>query len=85
MSWTDVLGLIAGICTTVAVIPQIIKAWKSKKVKDISPRMFSILILGVFLWFIYGFIQNDMPIIITNGVSLVLNGLMLFLMIRYRE
>ncbi|WP_237690552.1 PQ-loop repeat-containing protein [Salegentibacter lacus] len=32
------------------VIPQIKKAWKTKKIEDVSPEMFSILILGVFLW-----------------------------------
>ncbi len=85
MSWTDVLGLVAGICTTVAVIPQIFKAWKTKKVKDISPGMFIVLIIGVFLWVIYGITQHDLPIIATNGASLALNSFMFYLMIRYRQ
>ncbi len=85
LSWEDILGLVAGICTTVAVIPQIKKAWKTKKVKDISPGMFAILMLGVGLWVVYGFTQNDLPIIATNGISLGLNSLMLYLMIRYRH
>ncbi|PKD17552.1 hypothetical protein APR41_04910 [Salegentibacter salinarum] len=85
LEWTDILGLAAGICTTVAVIPQIKKAWKTKKVEDVSPGMFSILILGVFLWVIYGITQKDLPIIATNGVSLGLNSVMLYLMIRYRK
>lgn len=85
LEWTDILGLTAGICTTVAVIPQIKRAWKTKKVEDVSPGMFSILILGVFLWVIYGITQNDLPIIATNGVSLGLNSVMLYLMIRYRK
>ena len=85
LDWTDILGLVAGICATVAVIPQIKKAWKTKKVEDVSPGMFSILILGVFLWVIYGITQKDLPIIATNGVSLGLNGFMLYLMLRYRK
>ncbi|MBZ9731479.1 SemiSWEET transporter [Salegentibacter sp. JZCK2] len=85
MDWTVILGLAAGICTTVAVIPQIKKAWKTKKVEDVSPGMFSILILGVFLWIIYGIIQNDLPIIAANGISLGLNSVMLYLMLRYRK
>lgn len=85
LSWTDILGLVAGICTTVAVIPQIKKAWKTKKVEDVSPGMFTILIIGVFLWVVYGITQNDLPIIATNGVSLGLNGVMLYLMLRYRK
>ncbi|WP_237690467.1 SemiSWEET transporter [Salegentibacter tibetensis] len=85
LDWTVILGLAAGICTTVAVIPQIKKAWKTKKVEDVSPGMFSILILGVFLWIIYGIIQNDLPIIAANGISLGLNSVMLYLMLRYRK
>ncbi|MCF4100820.1 SemiSWEET transporter [Gillisia sp. M10.2A] len=85
MEWTDILGLVAGICTTVAVVPQIKKAWQTKKVEDVSPVMFSILIIGVFLWTVYGITKKDMPIIVTNGVSLALNGVMLYLMLRYRQ
>src|SRR5690606_25772409 len=85
LGWTDVLGLVAGICTMVAVIPQIKKAWDTKKVEDVSPGMFIVLVIGVFLWVIYGITQNDLPIIATNGVSLALNGFMLYLKLRYKE
>lgn len=34
MNWVDILGLVAGICVSVAVIPQIKKAWHTKTVKD---------------------------------------------------
>ena len=85
INWEVVLGLVAGICTTVAVIPQIKKAWKTKKVKDVSPGMFAILMLGVALWVVYGITQNDLPIIATNGVSLGLNSIMLYLMVKYRK
>lgn len=77
------MGLAAGVCTTVAVIPQIKKAWKTKKVEDISPVMFGILMTGVALWVAYGIIKNDIPVIATNAVSLMLNGIMLYLMIRF--
>lgn len=83
MEWTVVLGIVAGLCTTVAVIPQIKKAWKTKKVDDVSPGMFAVLLLGVFLWIIYGITQKDIPIIATNGVSLALNSFMLYLMVKY--
>ncbi|MDX1544863.1 MAG: SemiSWEET transporter [Christiangramia sp.] len=85
LSNEEILGLVAGVCTTIAVIPQIKKAWKTKKVKDVSPGMFGILMLGVGLWVVYGIMQNDLPIIATNGVSLGLNSVMMYLMIRYRE
>lgn len=85
LNWEEILGLVAGVCTTVAVIPQIRKAWKTKKVKDVSPGMFAILMIGVGLWVVYGITQNDLPIIAANGVSLGLNSVMMYLMIRYRK
>lgn len=81
----DVLGFVAGIFTTIAVLPQIIKSWKSKEVKNVSPIMFGVLMLGVGLWVIYGILKNDLPIIITNGVSFALNSVMLILMLRFRK
>lgn len=78
-----ILGLLAGICTTAAVIPQLLKAWKTKKVNDVSPGMFFVLITGLALWVIYGIIQNDLPIMITNGVAFALNSLMLYLLFKY--
>lgn len=85
IEWTDALGLVAGICTTVAVIPQIRKAWKTKQVEDVSPGMFIVLIIGLALWVVYGITQKDLPIIATNGAALALNGLMLYLMVHYKH
>lgn len=79
MSFTDVIGILAGIFTTVAVIPQILKAIKTGKAEDISPTFFSILLIGVGLWTYYGIVKSDWPIIITNAVSFCLNGTMLII------
>lgn len=85
MTWVDILGLVAGLCVSIAVIPQIRKAIKTKKVKDISPIMFGILMFGVVLWVVYGIIKNDLAIIATNAFSLFLNCIMLYLLIKYGE
>ena len=77
MESTDIIGSLAGLFTTIAVIPQIIKAMRTREVDDISPVFFSTLVLGLGLWTFYGILKNDMPIIITNGISVLLNGSML--------
>lgn len=79
------IGFIAGILTTVAVLPQLIKSWKTKKVMDISPFMFVLLLGGVGLWVVYGIIKNDYPIILTNGISFLLNLSMLLIMLLYKS
>lgn len=75
----SVIGGLAGVLTTVAIIPQIVKAVRTKQVDDISPIFLSILIIGLGLWVFYGLLVSDIPIILTNGVSFILNGIMLFL------
>lgn len=85
MNWEGVLGLIAGVCTTLAVIPQIRKARKRKHVNDVSPGMFTILMIGLGLWVVYGVIKKDIPITVTNAVAFGLNSFMFYLMKKYRK
>jgi len=71
MSWT-IVGSSAAILTTFAFIPQIIKAARTKSVKDISLVTLFQLSLGVILWITYGIHLRDCVIIIANSVTLVL-------------
>ncbi|MGJ8593878.1 MAG: SemiSWEET family sugar transporter [Aquaticitalea sp.] len=80
-----VIGIVAGIFTTIAVLPQIIKALKTRKVGDVSPFMFIILCCGVGMWTVYGIMKKDWPIILTNGISFILNGIMLVIVITQKK
>lgn len=81
MELEEIIGIVAGVLTTVAVLPQIIKAVRTKAVKDVSPYMFIILCCGVGLWTVYGIFKMDWPIIVTNGVSFILNAIMLYIVV----
>ncbi|WP_291963202.1 SemiSWEET family sugar transporter [Maribacter sp.] len=81
----EIIGIFAGIFTTVAAVPQIYRAWRTKKVDDVSPKMFFTLTLGVLLWTVYGVMKKDVPIIVTNGISTLLNITMFILIFKYRE
>ena len=58
------IGYIAAFLTTAAFVPQVYRVMKTKSTKDLSIVTFSMLFVGVILWAIYGFILNDLPIII---------------------
>ncbi|WP_243835445.1 SemiSWEET family sugar transporter [Maribacter spongiicola] len=81
----ELIGILAGIFTTIAAVPQIYRAWKTKKIEDVSPKMFLILTIGVLLWTVYGIMKKDVPIILTNGISTLLNSTMLFLILKFRK
>ena len=85
MNYIDIIGLFAGTCVTISVIPQILKVWKTKKVKAISLKTFGILTFGIAVWIFYGILKNDLPIIITNSVSLCLNLVMVYFIIYYEK
>jgi len=79
MLWQELLGYVAGALTTFAVVPQIRKAWKTRAVDDISIFTVVILICGLSLWTAYGFVHQTWPIVVTNGIAVLLNGFLLFL------
>ncbi len=76
------LGFLAGILTTVAFIPQVIKTWRSQSTHDISLAMFAIFTAGVLAWLVYGVLISDLPVILANSVTLVLAGTILFFKLR---
>jgi MtN3 and saliva related transmembrane protein len=77
------LGLIAGTLTTIAFIPQIVKAWQSKSTGDLSWGMVTTFSMGVLLWLIYGIWIDSLPVILANAVTLLLQCGIIALKIRY--
>ncbi|OPY26156.1 MAG: MtN3/saliva family protein [Methanomassiliicoccales archaeon PtaU1.Bin030] len=67
------LGLVAGLLTTVGFVPQIVKSLRERKMDEVSLLMPMILSVGMFLWLIYGLLTDDLPIIIWNAIALTLN------------
>ncbi len=84
MDTVTLLGYIAGGLTTLSLLPQVIKTWRSKSVGDISMGMFIVFCLGISLWVVYGFAIGSMPVIAANIVSLFLGMTMLWLRIKHR-
>ena len=84
MDTTSIIGYIAGILTTLAFVPQVIRTWKTKSARDISLVMCIALFLGICLWMIYGIILKSMPVIAANAAVFILVLILLSLKIRYR-
>jgi MtN3 and saliva related transmembrane protein len=84
MDMTTFIGLLAGLLTTVSLVPQVLKIWKSKSAKDISLKMFAAFSVGVALWLVYGVLQKEMPMILWNSVSLVLASGILAMKLKFR-
>jgi MtN3 and saliva related transmembrane protein len=85
MEITSYIGIAAGICSAVSSIPQLGKIIKEKKAENISGFMLGILLVGLALWIWYGILKDDYPIIITNSFSILVNLLIIFFTIRYKD
>ena len=83
MTLASVVGFAAAFCTTFALVPQVVKAWKSRSTSDVSLGWIAVLAVGTFLWFVYGLMMRDAPLIAANGVSLVLSLTILALKLRH--
>lgn len=69
----DIIGTSAGILTSVAMVPQLVKVIKEKNVEDISGLMLGVLITGLSLWVWYGFMKEEWPIILSNSFAILVN------------
>lgn len=85
MSPTSLLGFVAGTLTTVSFVPQVIKAWRTKRCHDLSWGMLITFSTGVVLWLVYGVRLWDLPIIAANAVTLALLLIIGALKARYRS
>lgn len=84
MEATLALGLAAGFLTTAAFVPQVWKIWKSKKADDVSLPAFIAFAIGVAMWMLVGILKSEPPIVIWNGITLVLAIAIVVMKLRYR-
>lgn len=83
MDPVEYLGLVAGLLTTFALVPQIIRVYKLKSAHEISFLYNTTMLLGIIAWLIYGIISARFSIIIWNIIGIALNAWLLFTKIKY--
>lgn len=79
----SIIGFVAGTCTTLAFLPQVIRTWRTRSTEDISLGMFSLMVFGIALWLFYGIVIGDWPLIIADSVSLLFAAVILGMKVRY--
>ncbi|HVN92886.1 MAG TPA: SemiSWEET transporter [Terracidiphilus sp.] len=82
---TELIGLLAGFCTTLSLVPQLHRIWRSKSAHDLSLAMFLVFGVGVVLWLLYGVSIRSLAVVTTNSVSLVLVIVIYSLAVHYEH
>jgi MtN3 and saliva related transmembrane protein len=69
--WT-IVGIGAALLTMSGFVPQVVKMWRTRSVKDVSGLTLGQLSAGVALWIMYGIHLDDVIIITANAMSLAI-------------
>jgi MtN3 and saliva related transmembrane protein len=78
---TLIIGALAAITSTSSFAPQAWKIIKTRETKDISTGMYGLTVAGFALWFAYGVMLGQWPLIATNSICFVLAAFILVMKI----
>lgn len=73
----------AGFLTSIAILPQLVRTWRTKHARDISIWQPALLLVGMALWLLYGILLKDLPLIAANSFSLLCYFLMIAMKLYY--
>ena len=73
----ETIGLLAAFLTTASFLPQAILVLRTRNTEGISLTMYVMFTLGIACWLIYGIALSNLPMILANGVTIILVSLIL--------
>ncbi|MCX5700848.1 MAG: SemiSWEET transporter [Candidatus Omnitrophica bacterium] len=79
------IGALAATLTMFSFIPQIVKSYKTRSVKDVSPLTLFQLALGVLLWIIYGIYIKDLVIIVANIITFISLAILIYMYFSFKN
>ena len=72
------IGYAAATMTTVAFLPQAYDVWKTNDTESLSALTYTIYLLGLIMWMIYGFLDSDYPIAYSSIISIMITMFILY-------
>lgn len=67
------------------MLPQLAKVIRTKETADLSVATIAVLLAGVSLWVYYGIMKNELPIIVSNAFSVLVNLTLLVCLFIFRK
>jgi MtN3 and saliva related transmembrane protein len=77
------LGFVAGTLTILSFLPQVHKAWRTRRCDDLSMGLLLTFGSGVLLWIIYGLYLRAPPVVVANVGTIALIFTLIALKLRY--
>lgn len=79
MELAQIVGYAATACSVSSFVPQAWKVIRTRDTSAISRHMYAITVVGFSLWLTYGILLGQWPLILTNGICLVLSAFILMM------
>jgi MtN3 and saliva related transmembrane protein len=73
------LGYTAAALSTASFAPQAVQVIRSGKTRDISLGMYLLTVTAFAAWLAFGILKREWPLVLSNGVCLVLSGFILLM------
>jgi len=81
----QLIGIAAAVLTTSSFLPQIVKAYQTKSMEDVSRYLMTMFATGTLLWMLYGAYKSDLVIIGANAIASGFNIVLLYMKFAYRK
>lgn len=85
MEWIEYMGLLGAFLSSVTFMPQVIRAWKTKSVGDLSMNMLLIVFISTIVWLIYAIPQMLIPVILANSIIFVLSLTLIYFKLTFKD
>jgi MtN3 and saliva related transmembrane protein len=79
----NLVGFLAAALTSFGLVPQAVKAHRTKHTKDLSLEMFTITAAGLVLWIIYGLYIRSAQVVVANILTLMLCSYIIYMKVKY--
>lgn len=76
--WIEGIGFLAATLTTAAFVPQAYRIWRLKSAEGVSTTMYLVMLTGVGLWEVYGWMIQSPPVILSNIITALLLLMILY-------
>ena len=78
----ELIGYIGALGTTICLMPQVCKTLKTRSTKDLSLISYLILTVDCIVWLIYATLIGSIPVILSNGITLLFSIILVVLIIK---
>ena len=85
MTSADIVGYAATVVGTSMMLPQLVRSWRTKHMRDVAWGMITLFLINCLLWFAYGLMIGAPPMIVANSVGFLISLALLGMKIGFRR